>query len=451
MYFQVVLLLLLFAAGCSRAPPCGEEFVNAEVNDRIQSQVQWGVDDCDLFIASAIEKEMSAETAIQIALLNNPRIQATFEELEVSRADLLEAGLLSNPLLQTEIRYPTSKGIKTNIEYLLTTSVIDIFLLPLRTKLASTEYEKTRAKVTNEILDLAFDVRETFFELLAEQRKNLSIQSQIEIRRLLQEIASKQYEAGNIYSLEIQSAKTRNLEAELALMHSEEEIIRLMEKLTRLLGFSEKVCLLLPGEFPELDICGFQLSELESIALDRRLDLEVARLEVKRLSDALLTKSAWTYTNLVAGISGEREPDGENLIGPGFSLEIPLFNYGQADRMRLSALLRQAENRLDEKTIQVLSEVREAHKRLMISLNIIENYRLNLLPLTEQISTSSEELYNVMGLGIDQLLQNKLQEVVTRQNTIESMKKYLVARVALDRALGGYLFELIYCREEDCL
>jgi len=158
-------------------------------------------------------------------------------------------------------------------------------------------------------------------------------------------------------------------------------------------------------------------------------------------------KEWWTYTNLKAGLAGEKDPDGTNLIGPGFSAELPIFNYGQAARMRLFAQLRQAQDRLEELVIRVLSEVREAHKLLMSYLKIINDYQYRLLPMQSQISASSEELYNVMGLGVDKLIENKRQEVVASQNYTESIKQYLIARVGLDRALGGYLFRLLAQKE----
>jgi cobalt-zinc-cadmium efflux system outer membrane protein len=167
----------------------------------------------------------------------------------------------------------------------------------------------------------------------------------------------------------------------------------------------------------------------------------VARFEIDRLQQMLGLKAGWIYTRLAAGLAGEREPDGTQLIGPGFSGEIPIFNYGQAARRRLFAQLKQTQDRLAQLEIQVLAEVREAHQLLMNYLHIIHDYR-RLLPMQHQILSSAEELYNVMGLGIDRLLEYKQQELQIYQNDLEYCKKYLMTRVALDRALGGYLFQL---------
>lgn len=443
-----ILLFGFLVSACSRVPQADDGFISCAVANRINSVVEWRQryrqdEQVQNFISSAVLSELSPDNAIQIALLNNPKIQATFEELGIAKADLVEAGLLSNPSFEIEVRYPYVRGLKTNIEYLITSSLLDIFLIPLRTRLANTEFEQTKLNVSNEILDLAFEVRETYYELVSERKKIQYIQSIVELASIISDIFSKQMTVGNVNMLEFQLAQARFLEAELELSRSQAEVIRLREKLNRLLGFSNDVCLILPENLPNTDYYGFDLCALEKIALENRLDLQVARFEIARFSQMLGLKGWWTYTNLKAGLAGEREPDGANLIGPGFSGEIPIFNYGQAARMRLYAHLRQAQDKLDELEVRVLSEVREAHKLLVSYLNIINDYQTRLLPMQGKISASSEELYNVMGLGVDKLLENKRQEVIATQNYTEIVKKYLIARVGLDRALGGYLFEFL--------
>lgn len=448
-----IVLSGFLASSCTRIPIEDDGWVSCQIANRINGEVEWRQGCCQddtvsHFIENAVANELTADIAIQIALLNNPKIQAFFEEIGIARAHLVEAGLLSNPAFEIEIRYPHVKGLKTNIEYLLTTSLLDIFLIPLRTKLASTDLQQTKLKVSNEILNLAFDVREIYYELVSERQKIKYIRSIVELTSINNDIFSKQIAIGNVNTLEFQLAQSRFLEAELELSESQAEIIRLNEKFKRLLGFECDVCLIFPEELhEEVKYQGFDVYALESIALQERLDLQIARYELIRLSQKLGLKEWWTYTKLNGGLAGERDPDGTQLIGPGLSGEIPIFNYGQADRMRLLAELRQAQDHFAELEIRVRSEVREAHNLLMSYLKIIIDYEERLLPMQEKISSSSEELYNVMKLGVDKLLENKRLEVTSVKNYKESMKKYLVSRVELDRALGGYLFKLLMRQE----
>ncbi len=445
---QVLLLFLtLITCGCAKHQKTDNGQVSSIIASKIDKHVEWYQgcpnDQINYTIQCLLGNQLTPEAAIQIALLKNPKVQSIFEELGIAYADLVEAGLLSNPDFSIEVRYPQKKNLITNIEYLVTASFLDIFLIPLRTKLAAAEFEQAKRRVTNEILDLAFEVRQTYFELLGEQQKLKYIKPIVELTSIHGEIVSRQTIIGNVNRLDFQQAQAKFLKAKLEIAREQSTIIRLSEKLNRLLGLSDDVCLNLPEIPQDIDYEGYDICALESIAIAERMDLQEARFEVIRLRRMVGLKDLWTYTNLKAGVAGERDPDGLNLMGFGLSGEIPIFNFGQAARMRIFAQLRQAQDRYKTLEIRILSEVREAHKLLMNYLGMINDYRIRIIPLQNVITNSSEELYNVMGLGIDRLIENKRQELKANRNYFDIIKDYWVARVQLDKALGGYLFRLL--------
>ncbi len=432
-------------SGCTKIPRPDDCRVSSTIERRIDKQVQWSqgcYEDervCEL-IETLLQQELTADSAVQIAFLNNPKVQEIFEEIGIAQADLVEAGLFSNPAFDLFFRFPEKSNLKTNIEYTITSSFIDLFLIPLRVKVAKTELEQTILRVTNDILDLAFEVEQTFYELQASQQDLKYVQSIVELTSIHSELAQRQQKIGNVNDLEFQQIQARYLEAELEMARIQNDIIRLREKLNRLLGFCGDIQWKVSDNLPEIDYQGVPLDCLESVAFSERLDLQAARFDVLRLSRKLGIKQWWVYTQGRIGIAGERDPDGTNVIGPAFTGEIPIFNYGQADRLRLHAELRQAQNHLAALEIQVLSEVREAHKLLMNNLRIINEYRARIIPLQSKILQSSEELYNLMGLGIDRLIENKRQEFQAYSNYVMSLRNYWVVRVQLDRALGGKLY-----------
>lgn len=439
-------MLCLLSFGCTRVPQINDDNgVSALVNSRIDKEAYWNqgcYEDERIYCAiqTLLHQELTAESAMQIALLNNPRIQEMFEEIGIAQADLVEAGLFSNPAFDIIFRYPDKTNLKTNIEYTITQSFIDLFLIPLRVKVAKAELEQVTLRVTNEILDLAFEVEQTFYELQATLQDLKYVQSIVELTSIHSQLSSRQRTVGNIYKLEFQQIQSRYLEAKLEIARIQNDIIRLKEKLNRLLGFCGDIHWWIADNLPEIDYQGLPLECLESVAFSERLDLQAARFDVLRLSRMLGIKQWWVYTQGRVGIGGERELEGNNVLGPAFAGEIPIFNYGQADRMRIRAELRQAQDHLAVLEIRVLSEVREAHKLLMNNLGIINDYRAHIIPLQSEILEASEELYNVMGLGIDRLLENKRQEFQAYSNYIMSVRNYWMARVQLDRALGGKLY-----------
>lgn len=441
----VLALISCCISGCTKIQGPNDCCVSSTIERRMDKLVQWNhgcyqdKQICEL-IETLLQQELTSDSAVQIALLNNPKVQEIFEKIGIAQADLVEAGLFSNPAFDLIFRFPEKKDLVTNIEYTITSSFIDLFLIPLRVKVAKAELEQTTLRVTNDILDLAFEVEQTFYELQAAQQDLTYVQSIVELTSIHSELSLRQQKVGNINKLEFQQIQSRYLEAVLEIARIQNDIIRLREKLNRLLGFCGDIQWKVADNLPEIDYQGIPLECLESVAFRERLDLQAARFDVLRLSRKLGIKQWWVYTQGRIGIGGERDPDGTNVIGPAFTGEIPIFNYGQADRLRIHAELRQAQDHLSAMEIRVLSEVREAHKLLMNDLRIINDYRARIIPLQSKILESSEELYNVMGLGIDRLIENKRQEFQAYSNYIISLRNYWMARVQLDRALGGKLY-----------
>ena len=457
----ISVITLCFVSGCTKMQRSDDLLVSSSIARRLDKTVQWDKgfaqdEQIQCRIQGLLQQELTVDAAVQIALLNNPHIQAIFEEIGVSQADLVEAGLFSNPVFDLFIRYPNKKNFIADIEYTITASLIDLFLIPLRTKVAKAELEQTTLRVTNEVLDVAFEVEQTYYDLQAAEETLKITQSIVELTSIHGEIASRQKAINNINSLEFQQIQSRFLDAKVEAARIENEIIHLKEKLNKLLGLCKDVQYSISNNLQELDYEGLPVDRLECVAFRERLDLQAARFEVIRLSRKLGVEQWWVYTNGRIGIAGERDPDGLNTLGPAFSGAIPIFNYGQAARMRLRAELRQAQDELEALEIRILSEVREAHKLLMNNLEIINDYRFQILPMQNKILTSSEELYNVMGLGVDRLLENKRQELQATSNYISSLRDYWIARVQLDKALGGKLYKVFsyenepapwYCQE----
>lgn len=438
--------------GCTRVPLKMDTSVPVDVKCRINKDIAYRNEGCaNELISEAIQKllqkQLTADAAVQIALLNNPRIQEMFEEIGIAQADLVNAGLFSNPVFDIIFRYSGKKELKTNIEYTVTSSFIDLFLIPLRLKAATADLEKITLKVSHEILDLAFDVEQAFYELQFAQQNAEYLQASAELLSILSQIAARQHSVGNINVLDYQLTWSRSLDARLEVAKNENEIIRLNEKLTRLLGFCTDFQVNLSDLQTNVDYQTISIKSLECLALNERLDLQAARFDVRRLSRMLGIKQWWVYTQGRIGAGGERELEGRNVLGPAFSGEIPIFNYGQADRMRLQADLQKAQDYLAALEIRALSETREAHKLLMSLLAMINEYREQIIPAQIEIIASSEKLYNVMGVGVNTLLEHKRQEYLVYSGYLMFLKNYWLARVQLDRALGGKLYRVYQADE----
>jgi cobalt-zinc-cadmium efflux system outer membrane protein len=441
---MVILCLLCF--GCTRAPHADDCRVASIINNKIDKEVHWNQGCCEdeqvyCAVQRLLQQELVVDSVVQIALLNNPEIQSIFEEIGIAQADLVEAGLFQNPVFDAYIRFPDHHSLQLNTAFSVTQSFLDIFLIPLRKKVATVELEQAYLRVANAILKLGFDVQETFYNLQAEQIKQNFLASLIQATEAANQLAVAQKQQGNINDLELQSRMNEYLESNVALAKSQVELIRLRERMNKLLGFSSsELCWRIMDDLPELPEWEIPAECLESVALTQRLDLKIARWEVEKIARMLGLKQWWAYTNFAAGISTEHEAEGFQETGPAFAGAIPIFNYGQADRARLYSMYRQSQERQKALEIEILSEVRSTRDQLFVNRNLVLTYQKELLPLQKQIVSLSQRFYNTMALSVYKLLDAKKQELQMQINYKLNLRNYWISQVELDRALGGSLY-----------
>ena len=104
----------LFFSGCtSIALNAGFDDIKATVEERSASQIFWnnGTEldkEAAEKVDSLLKTKLTADEAVQIALLNNRDLQAVYSDLGVAQADLVQAGLLKNPIFEAAIKFPTS-------------------------------------------------------------------------------------------------------------------------------------------------------------------------------------------------------------------------------------------------------------------------------------------------------------------------------------------------------
>ena len=78
-------------------------------------------------INALLQHKLDVESAVQIALLNNKRLQASFYELGISEADVVQAGRLPNP--RFSMLYAKNNG-EYKIEQAFTFNIFSLITMP---------------------------------------------------------------------------------------------------------------------------------------------------------------------------------------------------------------------------------------------------------------------------------------------------------------------------------
>jgi cobalt-zinc-cadmium efflux system outer membrane protein len=434
-------------AGCAQVPRKGGfEDVRRMVDDRVDYRVVWnqGLPE-DREVQQAVDallaKELTVDSAIQIALLNNARLQATYEELGVSQAEVVQAGLLQNPNVFGSIRFPDVSSAANNLEFGIVQNFMDILMLPARKKIAATRFEQIKAMVADEILSIVSEVEKAYFEVQGAANNRQVRACIVETSGASHEFAQRLYEAGNIGELSLANEQGQYEEMRVRLAESDILLSTARERLTRLMGlWGVRIDWQLPPRLPDVPAQEIPLEQLEPLAVANRLDLESARREIDFLAQVLGTTVTWRWIgDMEVGVSAERDTDRTWVIGPELAVELPLFDQRQAKVAQGEALLRQKVNELTALAVDVRSEVRTLRNKMVMQRYLINHYKQVIVPLRERIVALTLEKYNYMLVGAFDVLLAKQQEFDTYGKYLKAVRDYWVIRAELRKAVGGRL------------
>ena len=445
---RIHIILVLFAAaftGCTPAPPESNfASVKQTVAQRTGAEIRWRTDskedaEADHAVRQLLAQPLTADSAAQISLLNNRHLQATFEEIGIAQADLVQAGLLKNPVFDLGIRFPTRSPSKTYLDMSIASDFIELFLIPARKKLAGAALKQAELRVTDQVLASVAQTKTDFYRFQAAEQM-LELRKQVaDAADASSETARRLQVAGNISQLDALAEQTQDVRTKVELNEAQAEVAAAREAVNKDLGLTTGADSWKPAsrlaDPPSTDIAG---GPLEEFALQNRQDVAAARQDLNLQSSTLAyTRDTRLLPTLTAGVEAERETDGQWRIGPTFAVPVPLFDQGQGAISRQQAVLRQSRARYEGLCTDVRSEVRSASAKLKISREKAALYHDKVLPLQKKLVEQTQLHFNGMFVGVFQLLQARRDEISAGSEYISALRDYWTARAELERATGG--------------
>ncbi|WP_394778734.1 TolC family protein, partial [Undibacterium sp.] len=417
--------LPLALGGCaSFSTDGGFASVQQTAKDKTGKEVSWQRSDAERDAAgqkvqALLASPLSAEDAVQIALLNNRGLQASFYALRISESEFVQSGRIANPgfsfgRLRQGSDLEIDRGLQFNIAQLLT--------MPYVQQMEQQRFEQTKRDVAMQVLSLASETRKAYYMAVAADESMLYLQQVKKAADAGAELARRMQQAGNFSKL--QQAREQGFYADAALMlaRAEQNQTRSREKLTRLLGlWGGQTTFVLPVKLPDLPKAPGDMADLEQQAMSQRLDIQAARLGTEQLSKNLGLSQATRFIN-VLDIGAVRNSYREQPVERGYqvTLELPMFDWGSARVAKAEAQYMQAVNRTAEIAINARSEVREAYLGYRSSYDIARHYRDEILPLKKRISEENQLRYNGMLIGVFDLLADARSQILSVTGAIEA-------------------------------
>ncbi|WP_372680187.1 TolC family protein [Desulfosarcina sp.] len=438
-----VALLLVLTACTAVSREDVQDQVTRTVAQRMSQPVDWPVETLEEQrvqdkVRRMLDDTLTVEEAVAIAMLNNRELRAVLSRAEVARADLVQAGLLDNPVFGISILDGTAG---TQIEYSLFMDFLDVFTLSARKHLAAGELERARLEVAQAVLDLAAEVKQNYYALLADRQMLVLYDQVLDATGAAAELARRQYAAGNL-SLRAQSLhQSFFAQAALEAARAESSYASDREKINRLLGlWGPMTAWQLPPTLPEPPSGLPAVADLERQAMTTRLDLAARQSQVQVAHMMLGYARQLRWLSLFGlGFTVERDVDGNYTRGPDLVIGLPIFNRSQGRMARLEAELLAVENQYAQMAIDLRAQVREADTRLNAAHDRLTHFREAILPLADRVLDETLKLYNGMLVDVYELLDAKASQISAVRDYIGTWRDFWIAWTDLERAIGAAL------------
>ncbi|HEX6813889.1 MAG TPA: TolC family protein [Planctomycetota bacterium] len=434
--------MALTLAACTQLPPQDDrESTRVDLSQRLQAELPQSPSDlataCTLEVAAMLQEPLTEDAAVRITLLNNHGVRATYERLGVHRADLVQAGLLRNPVFRGDARFLFDGG--TEIELGLAQPFLDLFYRPLRERLAEHEFTQARLLITDELVHLVFATRRAFVNLRAAQTL-VSLQEQaLAAAVAAHELTLELHAAGNTTDQVLAAARVGEAASRLDLAAAEQAAVEAREPLQQLLGlWGGATAWTVGGPLGDDPLAGVDLEHVEARAIAASLALGAwrAAADAAAQSAGLESWRAW-FPDGAVGVSALREPGGEWGLGPQLALELPLFDGGQGRQARAAATLRETLHRHVQQAVEVRSQARLLRDRLVHLGNRLRFSREVHLPLRADVVRTTLQHYNAMQIGVFDVLRAKQQQIADERDHATTLHHAHLARLELLELLAG--------------
>lgn len=394
-------------------------------------------------------KTISADTAVQVALLNNRGLQASYANVGLSAAEAWQESLPENPIVSIGVLGigAPELGAYRAIEGLIRSNILDATTRKQRMAVADTGFQQAQLNAVSDSLALANQTRQAWINAVGMFETVSYLRRAKETSDAGSELALKLGETGALNKAG--QAREHAFNAELAgqLARARLDAAKAKEVLTRLMGlWGTDVDYYVPDALPALPRSISRIANIEGRALRDRVDLRVAKLGLEAVALSFgLTDQTRIVSDLeiVGGFESEREiGEGggvEENVTPQVELEfaIPIFDTGKARMRQAELMYLQAANILAEKAVNVRSEARGAEIAYHASYEIARHYRDVLVPLRVAIEEEALLSYSGMITNTFELLTDTREKLSASLEAANAKREFFMAQADLTAAIYG--------------
>jgi outer membrane protein TolC len=388
-----------------------------------------------------LQQPLTQDTAVQLALVNSPAMQALLAQSWADSASAAQLGRIANPVFTFE-RVKT--GDELDIGRMLAFGLLDLLTLPQRYRTAQSNIELAQLRLATDVVDQVTQVRQAWVNAVAAQQQLGYARQVVQSAQASAELARRMQQTGNFNRLNQARQQVFYADAATQLAAAQHSAAATQEALVRALGLTDaqRTTLKLPQRLADLPKTALQPHEVSNAARAGRLDVRMAQSTAAANARAQGLNLFTSLVDIELGVVRNTVFDNaENTreTGRGYEVEVrlPLFDWGGVRRDAMNASTLAAANRLEAIARAAGSHLRESYSAYRTAYDIAAHYRDEIIPLRKTISDENLLRYNGMLIGVFELLADHRAQVASVMAAISAQQQFWLADAALQASIVG--------------
>jgi outer membrane protein TolC len=388
-----------------------------------------------------LSKPISSDDAVQLALANSPAVQTMLAQSWADMSAANQAARIANPMFTFE-----RMTFKDELELgrLLSFGLLDLLTLPRRFAIAQSQIAQSQVQLSASVVDQVTQVRQAWVRAVAAsqvlqyaEQINTTAQASAELARRMQQV-------GNFNKLQRARQQVFYADSVASLAAAQHGALSAREELVRQLGLTDAQAtqLKLPERLPDLPKNERTASQVNSTALDQRLDVQLARGQLDAAGKAQGLNLLTSLVDVEIGIRRDTvfdNAEGTSAPKRGYELGIrlPIFDWGNARRDSMNAQSLAAANRYESTVRSATSQLRESYSAYRTAYDVARHYRDEVVPLRKTMADENLLRYNGMLIGVFELLADTRDQISSVVTAINAYQQFWLADAALSASMTG--------------
>lgn len=441
--------MLVLAAGCATEETLIEPPSESTLGDQTHETspaLNQNVNPQDTTTKVTISDTLTFSDALSKALLENPRLQSYGWQVRVKEAERIQASLLPNPTLNTEMENFGGTGpfegydgrevtVKLGQKILLGADRLKRKRLAGATKkLAGWDYEAQR-------LDVLTGVTKAYISALEAQRQWQQQKELVDVAQNLYNSISAQVKAGKVSKLAQTKAQVELSRAKIDLENARNQWESARSSLAAYWGSEQPEFKQLKGELSMPSA----IPEYAKVQTYIQRNPDVARwaTELQQRESALDLAQARGVPDITVSGGYKRAEDlGASAAIVGVSIPLPFFDRNQGNIKAAKYELSRVETQREAAVTQTYKALQTAYNRLDAAAHEVNQLQEQVLPGAKTAFEASQTGYRQGKFDYLEVLDAQRTLFSTRTRYIQALAEYNRAVAEVERLIGTPLSEI---------